>query len=125
MHDFSYYLHVIVSFLREVLLFVQQGFHEGFYHVNAILGLIVALFAAYTMPAFKRIWAITLGATIVYLIAEVMLPVVANHAEFRLPPLVELSYWRNTVALYLGFLLVIAVFFFIKTRVLPKGGGGH
>jgi hypothetical protein len=125
MHDFPYYLHVVVGFLRGVLLFVEDGFHDGFYRVNAILGLIIAIFAAYSMGAWKRIWTITLGATIVYLVALVMLPVLANNAAFRLPPLVEMEYWRNAAALYLGFLVIVAVFFFIKTRVLPKGGGGH
>jgi hypothetical protein len=118
MHDVSYYLHVIIQFFKD-------GFHEGFNHVNAILGLLIAIFAAYSMGAWKRIWAITLGAAVVYLIAEVMLPVLANNAPFRLPPLVETAYWRTAVALYLGFLIIISVFFFIKTRVLPKGGGGH
>lgn len=116
MHDFVYYVHVIIDFFRD-------GLREGFAHVNAVLGIIIAIFAAYMMHAWKRIWAITLGATVVHLIAEVMLPVLANNASFRLPHnLLELSYWQSAAALYLGYLVVIAVFFFIKSRILPKGG---
>jgi len=117
MHDFSYYLHVVIDFFRD-------GFHEGFARVNAVLGIIIALVAAYMMPAWKRLWAIALGATLIHLIAEVMLPVLANHESFRLPPdLMELSYWRTALAIYLGYLIVIAIFFFIKRQVLP--GGKH
>ena len=118
MHDLVYYLHVVIEFFR-------QGFHEGFARVNAVLGLIVALFAVYLMPAWKRIWTITLGAAIIYLIAVWALPILDNRAPFRLPPgLMEFSYWRTALALYLGFLVVITIFFFVKTRVLPKPGGG-
>jgi dolichol kinase len=118
MHDFPYYLNEIIDFLRD-------GFRDGFAHVNAILGLIIALIAAYLLPSFRRLWAVALGATIIHLIAEVMLPVLDNRESFHLPPdLLQLSYWRTAIALYLGYLVVIAIFYFIKKRVLP-GGGEH
>jgi hypothetical protein len=119
MHDFQYYLNEIIDFLR-------TGFHDGFAHVNAILGLIIALIATYTLSSWRRLWAVALGATIVHLIAEVMLPVLDNRQPFHLPPdLVEMSYWREAFALFLGYVVVIAIFFFIKKRVLPGGGGHH
>jgi uncharacterized protein YacL len=119
MDSAQYYLHEIMDFFR-------QGFHEGFEHVNAILGLVIALIAAYMLSSWKRIWAMTLGATVVHLIAEVMLPVVANHSRFELPPnLIELSYWRAAAALYLGYLIVIGVFFFIKRNVMPRAATAH
>lgn len=121
-HDFAYYLHEAQYYLTLFIDFLVAGFREGFQRVNAVLGLLIALFFAYTMSEWKRIWTITLGATAVALVAEVMLPVVANHQSFRLPHnLLQLSYWRTALAIYLGFLVVIAVFFFVKTRVLPKG----
>ncbi len=116
MHDFTYYLQLVLDFFRD-------GFREGFGRVNAVLGLIIAIIAVYMMSAWKRIWEIALGATIAHLIAEVMLPFLANHERLRLPPnLLELSYWRTAAALYLGYLLVITIFYFIKTRLLPRGG---
>ncbi|HWU25290.1 MAG TPA: hypothetical protein VN154_02695 [Rhizomicrobium sp.] len=115
MHDVMHYIHVIINFFI-------IGFREGFARVNAALGIIIALFAAYLMPAWNRVWAIVLGATIVHLLAEVMLPVLANHEQLRLPPnLLEVSYWRIALALYFGYLIIISVFFFIKTRLLPGG----
>jgi hypothetical protein len=118
MHDLMYYIHVIIDFFRE-------GFREGFARVNAVLGLVIALIAAFMMPAWNRVWAITLGATVVALLAIWALPIVQDHAPFRLPSnLIEVSYWREALALYFGFLVVIAVFFFLKTTVMPKAGGG-
>ena len=52
-----------------------------------------------------------------------MIPVLANESRFALPPnLIELSYWEATLVLYIGYLIVIAVF--IKTRVL-FGAAAH
>ena len=119
MGDFNYYLHEIIDFFR-------QGFHEGFAHVNAVLGLIIALVAAYMLSSWKKIWTMALGATLVHLVSEVMLPVIVNRSRFELPPnLIDLSYWRSAVALYLGYLIVIAVFFFIKKNVMPKAATAH
>ena len=122
MHDYHNYLEIAVRYLHIAAVFVAGAFREGFAHVNAVLGIIIALVAAFIMPAWRRIWAITLGATLVHLIAEVMLPVIANHERFQLPRnLLETSYWQDAFALYLGYLVVIAVFFFIKSVILPRG----
>ncbi len=119
MNQFSYYA-------NEILYFFRDGLHEGFAHVNGALGLIIALVAAYMLASWKRIWAMALGATLTHLIAEVMIPVLANQTRFALPEnLLDWSYWRTAIALYLGYLIVIAVFFFVKKNVLPKGAGAH
>jgi len=107
----EHFLNVIWSFLR-----------EGFDHVNAVEGLVIALVAAIIAPAWDRIWAVALGATLVHLIANVLIPVVANHASFHLPPLMELDFWRNALALYVGYLIVIAVLMFIKRTFLSPSG---
>src|SRR5271155_1293467 len=97
MHDFQYYLNEIIDFLR-------TGLRDGFAHVNAVLGLIIALVATYALSSWKRLWAVALAATVVHLISIVMLPVLDNRESFHLPPdLVELSYWRAAFALYLGY----------------------
>ncbi len=126
MHDFSHYGQEALYYLHVIINFIWSGFHEGFGRVNgAVLGLVIALFGAYFLNDWrKRILAITLGATLVYLIAEVMLPVLANNESFRLPPnMLDSSYWRVALALFFGFFLIISVFYFVKTRVLP--GGKH
>ncbi len=75
MDNFQYYLYEIIDFFG-------QGFHEDFVHVNAMLGLVIALFAAYLLDSWRRVWAMALGATIIHLIAEVMLPVIVNRSRF-------------------------------------------
>ncbi len=121
MHDFPYYLNEIINFFRD-------GMRDGFSHINAALGLIIALVAAYMLSSWKKIWQIALFATVVHLVGEIMIPVLANQTRFALPSnLLEGSYWQTAIALYLGYLIVIAVFFFLKKNVLPKGSaaGAH
>ena len=119
MDQVSYYLH-------EFLTLFIGGVREGFLHVNAALGLIIALVAAYMLSSWKRLWAVALGATVVHLVAEVMIPVLANQSRAGLPSnLAELSYWKTALALYLGYLFVIAIFFIVKTKVLPKAAHAH
>jgi hypothetical protein len=110
-------------YLHEIVSFIVSGLREGFAHINAALGLIIAAVFAYGLNDFrKKIWAAALGATLLHLFALVMLPVLANNASFRLPSnLLESSYWRVAVALYFGYLVVITVFYFIKKQFLGSG----
>jgi hypothetical protein len=116
----------VSPYLHDVIAFFREGFRDGFAHVNGALGLIIAVYAAYQLSTWKRLWAAALGATILHLVAVIMLPVLANQGTFRLPPdLLELSYWKTAAALYLGYLIAVAVFFAVKTKLLPKGGAAH
>ena len=107
-----------MSYFQQFLDYLR----EGFQHVNAIQGLIIALVAAYVMPKWGRIWFIALGAVVVHIVADMLLPVIVNHVAFQLPPLVEQSYWHYVLALYLGYLVAIGFFFFIKKNLIK---GGH
>jgi len=107
MEQVHHYLGILLNFLR-----------EGFNHVNAVEGLIIAFIAAIIAPAWDRIWAVALGATLVHLIADVLIPVVAHHAALHLPPLMDYSFWRTAVSLYVGYLIVISVLMFIKRLFL-------
>ena len=110
-----------VHTLNEALDF----FREGFEHVNAVLGLIIALFAAFRLSSWTKIWEIALAATLVHIVALVLVPVIDHSAPFHLPPLITLGFWRDTAAVYAGYVIIIAVFFFMRTRLLKGGGGGH
>jgi len=112
----------VSGYLHDILYFFKDGIREGFAHVNGALGLLIALYAAYQLSAWKRIWAVALGATLAHLVAVIILPVLVNEGTFRLPPdLLELSYWKTAAALFLGYLVAIAVFFALKTQFLSKG----
>jgi hypothetical protein len=59
-------------------------------------------------------------------VAVAVLPVLVNEGSFRLPPdLLEVSYWKTATALFLGYLVVVAVFFAIKRNLLPRSGAAH
>ena len=114
MDQVQHFLNVIWDFLR-----------EGFNNVNAVEGLVIALVAAIIAPAWDRIWAVALGATLVHLIADVLIPVIARHASFHLPPLLQVDFWRTALSLYVGYLIVIAVLMFIKRTFLAPAAHAH
>jgi hypothetical protein len=116
----------VSGYLHDILYFFKDGIREGFAHVNGALGLLIALYGAYQLSDWKRIWAVALFSTLAHLVAVVVLPVLVNEGTFRLPPdLLELSYWKTAAALYLGYLVAIAVFFALKNQFLAKGGASH
>ena len=114
MTPFSYYLNETLDFFR-----------EGFEHVNAVLGLIIALFATFQLSSWKKLWEIALAATLVHIVALVLIPVIDHNAPFHLPPLVTVAFWRDTAAVYVGYVIIIAVFYFMRTKLLKGGGGSH
>ena len=97
---------------------VTAYFQSGFYSVNAVQGLLIAAIAAYWLQDWRRILVIALGAVIVHAIIDVMVPILGGRGALRLPPLVELEYWRHLLRLYAGYLIVISVFYVIKRVVL-------
>lgn len=111
MHDGMHYLNWILDFFR-----------QGFAHVNAMLGLLIALYSAWRMSDWKDLWKLALGAVLIHIIAMVLVPMIDHDAPFRLPPLLEVSFWQFVVALYLGYIVAVAALFFVKTNVF-KGGG--
>ena len=113
MDQFLYYLNEVLDFFR-----------EGFMHVNATLGLIIALFAALRLSNWRGLWQIALAATLVHVVAVVLIPFVDHNAPIKLPVIVDLAFWRDTAAIYIGYAIIIAAFFFIRTRLF-RAGGGH
>jgi hypothetical protein len=107
------------------MMYLQQAldyFREGFAQVNAVLGLLVAIYFAYRMPEWSRLWAVAIGAVLTHIIALILIPVIDHNAALRLPPLLEEAFLRNVLTLYLGYLIAIAVFFFVKTNLLAGAG---
>jgi len=107
--------------LQETLDFVRVGFQ----HVNAILGLIIALFAAFRIGSWLQLWKIALGATLVHIVALVLIPVIDHNAPLHLPPVLDTGFLRDTVALYLGYVIAIAVLFLVRKNLLRGDGVAH
>ena len=108
----------IGAFLGGIFGLAQGGF-DG---VNQVMGLLIAVIAALLMPAWSRLWATALGAALVHVAIGVLRPVLDGGA-FVLPNLLTLGFWMSVLALFLGYAIVIAVFFLIKSLV--TGGVGH
>lgn len=103
---------------------ITSYMESGFYRINALQGLLIAIGAAYFLHKWSSVFVMAIGAVLVHVILDVMIPVLANNAAFQLPPLVESEYWRYLLTLYVGYLLVITVFYVIK-RMLLQGGASH
>ncbi|MES1157118.1 MAG: hypothetical protein ABUL73_04985 [Alphaproteobacteria bacterium] len=109
--DTSTYVDQAVSFLR-----------DGYNSVNNLPGaLLIALAAAILMGGWRQLLPITLLATAVYIAVQTLAPVLTSHAAFHLPQIMDTPFWRNAGILFVGNLIVISVFFFIKSLfVRPK-----
>ena len=108
----------IGAFLSGFLALARGGF-DG---VNQVTGLLVAVIAALLMADWSRLWATALAAAAAHVLIGVVRPVL-DGAPFVLPDLLTLGFWMTVLALFLGYAIVIAVFFFIKT--LFTGGARH
>jgi hypothetical protein len=94
--------------------YTQAGFHE----INAIQGLLIAIIAALMLHRWAGVFAIAVGATVTHLFVDMLLPVLADNAPFRLPNMVEGAYWRYALTLYLGYIVVISIFYIIKRSLI-------
>jgi hypothetical protein len=112
-----------MEWIQHFLAAVNDYMQTGFYKVNAIQGLLIAMGAAYVLPKWNRLFVVALGATLVYVVFDIMIPVLARNAAFKLPPLVDVEYWRYVLALYIGFLIIIPVFFLAKVLLLRSAVG--
>lgn len=110
--------------VQQIIATANEYMQTGFYKVNAVQGLLIAIGAAYLLPAWSRLFVFALGATLVHVVFDVMIPVLGRNAAFRLPPLVDVEYWRYLLSIYIGFLIIISVFFIIKRMFLRAGVGG-
>lgn len=94
----------------------------GFDGVNQITGLLVALVATFLMTSWRGLWATAAGATVVHIAIGVLAPML-DGAAFALPALLTGAFWMTAFALFLGYAIVIAVFFFIKSLLTGKAFG--
>ncbi len=96
---------------------------SGFDGVNQVLGLIIAgVFAFFLMGSWRGLWSSAFGAMFVHTLVEAVRPMLDGGA-FSLPDLTDLTFWMTRLALFLGYAIVIAVFFFVRT--LLTGGFGR
>ena len=102
------------NFWNDFNAYLQTGFE----HVNVVQGLIIAIVAAFMLYRWSGVFLAAAGAVVVHVLVDALLPVLGNNGgEFRLPNVVESAFWNYALALYLGYVVAITVFYVIK-RVL-------
>ena len=100
-------------------------FRSGFNQVNAFLGLFIALIASFQLSAWKKLWEMALAALAFHVLAQMLAPSIDRGAPIRLPALLDLTVWRNWLAVYIGYVILIAVFYFLRTRLLRPAAAHH
>jgi len=105
-----------MDFLQQVLDFFRAGFDQ----VNAVQGLIIALIAAILLPSLARLPMFVVGATLVHVIVDTLLPVLAGGGAIQLPQVLELSFWVKVATLLAGYLVVILILGLIKRLLLRR-----
>ena len=110
-------MEIVQTWLDWLWELLRNGFHD----INAqILGLLVAMIAAYFLSKWSRVFIIAIGAVVAFLVAQVMIGVIAQNQKFALPNwLVDDP--QRILGIYAGFLLVITIFYIIKRMMLRSG----
>lgn len=99
---------------------------EGFANTNNPKGLLIALAATVFLSSWKQWLPISLLATIVHIAIDQLAPVLAGEGgAVVLPPLMEPSWWAQSGVMFVGYAIVIAVFFLIKGMVFRKSAAAH
>ncbi len=107
----------VQPYLDATLQFLQAGFNEA----NQVQGLLIALAATIFMQSWRQWLGVALVAVVVHVAVDVLVPVLASAQDFRLPPLMEPAFWMESASRYVGYLIVIAIFFAVKRVLLRRG----
>lgn len=108
--------------MEDAMQYVQPAldfFAAGFNQVNAVQGIIIGVLAAFVLGRYGRILVISLFATLVHVVVDTALPVVQG-AEPKLPPLADFGWWQYVATLYVGYFVIITVFYILK-KILIRG----
>jgi hypothetical protein len=88
--------------------------------VNAAQGLIIALIAVFVMQRWGQLWMITLISAVVYALVDHLWPILQQGAPLRLPNVTEPGFWQRLGAFYVGLLIIIAMFFAVKSVLFGR-----
>ena len=110
----------VQSYLDAGVAFLNNGYDQ----VNGPQGLIIALLAVVVMQGWGQVFGITLGATLAYAVVEAVRPIVMGDGALKLPPVTDPAYWGFVATLYVGLLIIIAMFFAVKKVLFMRSGGG-
>lgn len=103
-----------------------QTLHDGFLEINHPKGLLIALAATLFMGSWRQLIPVAVAATIIHIAIDVLAPVLAGHGgTIALPDFMTSAFWTNAGIYFLGYLIIIAVFFLIKSMLFRKSAAAH
>lgn len=105
-----------MEYVDQAILALRGGFGE----INHPQGLIIALIAALLMPSWRQWLPMALLATVVHLAVNYLPNILQGGG---LPDFTQPKFWTDTGAYFLGYLLIIAVFFLLKSLIVRPSGG--
>ena len=96
---------------------------DGFGQINHPQGLIIALIGALLMPSWRQLLPMALLATVVDLAVRDLPDILRGG---RLPNFMVPEFWTTAGIYFLGYLIIIAVFFLLKSLVIrPSKAAAH
>ena len=107
---------MVIAFFQQLWELAQAGFSG----VNQVLGILIAIVGALLMHNWRDLWRTAAGAAVIQVIIGAILPML-NGGQFTLPNVMTLTFWMTLLALFLGFSVVIALFFFVKSLFMRRG----
>ncbi|MFP4520303.1 MAG: hypothetical protein ACLFQ5_12710 [Oceanicaulis sp.] len=105
-----------MDIVYDVLAFFQAGFDQ----INEVQGVIIALVAALILPDWRKLPAFTLGAAIVHVLVDTLMPVVSGGAPLLFPDILSGSFWRYAAALLAGYLVAIAALMLVRKLLVKR-----
>lgn len=106
----------VQPYLDQALAYARMGFNE----INGPQGLLIALAATVFLSSWRQWLPVAVLATIVHVAVDTLAPVLAGKGALKLPPLVEPEFWRHFGVLFVGYVVVIGVFFLIKGLLVRR-----
>jgi hypothetical protein len=95
---------------------------EGFANANNPKGLLIALAATIFLSSWRQWIPVALVATVIHIAIDTLAPILAGGGgAVTLPPLMEAAFWTQTGVLFVGYAIVIAVFFLVKGMIFRGG----
>lgn len=95
---------------------ILEYFRNGFATVNAAQGLVVALVAVILMRKWGHLLIATFVSAIVYVFVEHFWKVFVDKSlPFGMPPVLEAFFWQRFGAVFVGLLVIIAMFYAVKS----------
>ncbi len=94
---------------------------EGFANINNPKGLLIALAAVVFMGSWKQWLPLSLVALVIHIAIDQLRPVLSGgEGDVRLPELLSEAFWTQALVLFLGYLVIIGIFYFLKSLIFRR-----